>query len=310
MSTLPAMNIDKLLLKEAKGANSKDKLVFFCIKNVYLGIAVVCKMVLGKKRRDRLYSQRRISFIGFLYKSIELLRLDNSFLLVFNMPRYDYKFYSLVTRKIPNFLIPDMYASMTIHEEDVRKYFNPQKGDVVVDIGAAFGLYTIPSSRQVGQSGKVVAIEAHPTNYEMLNRNVKLNSLTNVTCLNYAVYSTKTKVKIYRNYTIISERATGEEKAEERFVEVNADTLDSILEQNKTPKELVNWVKIDVEGAELEVLKGATELLSTSKDIALLIEIHGKDNYQPVIDFLKSFNLTVIFRKDYDWGDTQVIARH
>ncbi len=41
----------------------------------------------------------------------------------------------------------------------------------------------------------------------------------------------------------------------------------------------MNWVKIDVEGAELEVLKGgATDLLSTGKDIALLIEIHGKGN--------------------------------
>lgn len=304
------MNIDKLLLTEATGANSKDKLVFFCIKKVYLGIAAVCKLVLGKNRRDRLYSQRRISFIGFLYKSIELLGLDNSFLLVFNMPRYEYKFYSLVTRKIANFLIPDMYASMTIHEEDVRKYFNPQKGDVVVDIGAAFGLYTIPSSRQVGQSGKVVAIEAHPTNYAMLNRNIKLNSLTNVTCLNYAVYSTKTKVKIYSNYTIISERVTGEEKTKGTYVEVNADTLDSILEQNKIPKERVNWVKIDVEGAELDVLKGATDVLTTSKDLALFIEIHGKDNYQQVIDFLNSYNLNVIFRKDYHWGDSQVIARH
>jgi hypothetical protein len=44
--------------------------------------------------------------------------------LVFNMPRYNYEFYSLVTRKIANFLIPE---SMTIHEEDVGSYFNPQK---------------------------------------------------------------------------------------------------------------------------------------------------------------------------------------
>jgi hypothetical protein len=61
--------------------------------------------------------------------------------------------------------------------------------------------------------------------------------------LNYAVYPTKTNVKIYGNFTIISERVTGEEKAKERFVEVHADMLDSILEQNKTPKERVNWVK-------------------------------------------------------------------
>ena len=39
----------------------------------------------------------------------------------------------------------------------------------------------------------------------------------------------------------------------------------------------MNWVKIDVEGAEFEVLKGANNLLSNSKDIALLIEVHGKN---------------------------------
>ena len=52
MSTPPAMNINKLLLKWAKGTNIKDKLVFFRIKNVYLAIAVVSKIVL---ERDGLY---------------------------------------------------------------------------------------------------------------------------------------------------------------------------------------------------------------------------------------------------------------
>ena len=50
-------------------------------------------------------------------------------------------------------------------------------------------------------------------------------------------------MKIYGNFTIIPERVTG--------------IPDSILEQNRTPKELGNWFRIDVEGAELEVLKGA-----------------------------------------------------
>ena len=197
MSTSSPLNIDNLLLNEAKGASVKDRLVFFCIKNIYRGLTVLSRIVVGKKKGDQPYNQRRISFMGFLYKSIEFLGLDDSFSLVFDVPEYDYKFYSLVTKKIPNFSIQDMYASMTIHEKDVRKRFNPKEGDVVIDVGAAFGLYTLPSSKQVGQSGKVIAIEAHPKNYEMLNRNVKLNNLTNVTCLNYAVYSTKTKVKIY-----------------------------------------------------------------------------------------------------------------
>jgi FkbM family methyltransferase len=303
------VSIDRLLLKEAKGATKRDKFVFFCIRNIYTGLRILIRIAVGKKKRDKLYFERGISFRGFLYKSIEFLKLDSSFLLVFDIPEYDYKFYSRVTRKLPNFLIPDMYASMTLHEEDIRKHFNPKKGDTVIDIGAAFGLYTITSSKRVGANGKVIAIEAHPDSFEMLNRNIKLNGLNNVTTLNYAVYSKETKVKIYSNYTIMSERIR-EEQVKEKFVEVNADTLDSILQQNGIRQEQINWIKIDVEGAEFEVLKGAHNTLSNSKDIALYIEIHGgQRNYQPIIEFLYSYNINVTFQKDYDRGDIHVIAR-
>jgi FkbM family methyltransferase len=301
------VSIDRLILKEAKGATKRDKLVFFALKNIYIGLKILSRIALGKKKRDKLYLKRGISFRGFLYKSIEFLKLDSSFLLVFNMPEYDYKFYSRVTRKIPNFLIQDMYVSMTSHEEVIRKYFNPKRGDIVIDIGAAFGLHTIASSKCVGANGKVIAIEAHPGNYEMLNRNIKLNGLTNVIPLNYAVYSSKAKVKIYSSYTIIAEMLQ-EEKVKEKFVEVNADTLDNILEQNAIRQEQINWIKIDVEGAELEVLKGAHNTLSNSKDIALYIEIHGQNNYQPVIELLNLHNINIIYQKNYD-GGSHVIAR-
>jgi FkbM family methyltransferase len=302
------VSIDRLLLKEVKVATKRDKLVFFWLKNIYLALGILSRIALGRKKRDNLYMERGISFRGFLYKSIEFLKLDSSFLLVFNIPEYNYKFYSRVTRKVPNFLIPDMYASMTIHEEDIRKHFNPKKGDTVIDIGAAFGLYTITSSKQVGPNGKVIAIEAHPDSFEMLNRNIKLNGLTNITTLNYAVYSRKTKVKIYGNYTIMSERIR-EKKVKEKFVEVNADTLDNMLQQNGIRQEQVNWIKIDVEGAEYEVLKGACNTLSNSKDIALYIEIHGQNNYQPIIELLNSHSINVTFQKNYDDGDLHLIAR-
>jgi FkbM family methyltransferase len=308
ISQLDPLSIDRLLLKEAKGATKRDRLVFFWLKNIYLALVILSKIPLGRKKRDNLYTERGISFRGFLYKSIEFLKLDSSFLLVFNIPEYDYKFYSRVTRKVPNFLIPDMYASMTVHEEDIRRHFNPKKGDTVIDIGAAFGLHTITSSKQVGPNGKVIAIEAHPDSFEMLNRNIKLNGLTNVTTLNYAVYSRKTKVKIYSNYTIMSERIQ-EEKDKEKFVEVDANTLDNMFHQNGIRQEQINWIKIDVEGAELEVLKGAHDTLSNSKDIAIYIEIHGQTNYQPIIELLNSHNINVTYEKNYHGGDLHVIAR-
>jgi FkbM family methyltransferase len=291
-------------LKEAKGARLFDKSVLLLLKIIYFGTRVLLRIVLGKKRRDRLYLERGITFIDFLYRSIELLGLDNSVLLEFSVPEYDYKFYSLISRKIDNFLIHDIYTSMSSHEEDIIERFTPNQGDIVVDIGAAFGFYTIIASKRVGTSGKVVAIEAQRDSFKMLNRNIKLNQLTNVVPLNYAVYSKETKVKLYNTYSIMPVSAG---KSMNKFVEVNANTLDNILQEEKIID--VNWIKIDVEGAELEVLKGAHNVLSKSNDISLLIEVHGRNNYRPLIELLDSYNFILEFEKSYDSGDKHLIVR-
>ena len=243
------------LLKETKGARLFDKFILNCLKFIYLGLRVFLRIVLGgKERRDRFYADRDINFRDFLYKSIEFLGLDNSLLLVFSVPKYNYRFCSLITRKIPNFLIEDMYVSMSSHEDYTIEHFSPREGDIFVDVGAAFGIYTILGSKRVGLRGKVVAIESQPNNFEMLTHNIKLNKLTNVIPLNYAVYSKETKLKLYSNYSVMPQRT--EEKNKEKFVEVNADTLDNLLQQNGISE--INWIKIDVEGAELEVLKELT----------------------------------------------------
>jgi hypothetical protein len=84
-----------------------------------------------------------------------------------------------------------------------------------------------------------------------------------------------------------------------KYAEVNANTLDNLLELNGINQ--VNWIKIDVEGAEFEVLKGATKTLS-HENISLLIEIHNVDDsrhYDNVIDFLKHNNYEVAFEESY-----------
>ena len=293
------------LLKEAKGARIFDKSILIFLRVIYLGSRVFLRIILGKEKRNRIYAEREINFKDFLYRSIESLGLDKYVLLEFNVPKYDYKFYSLITRKIENFLIEDMYNSMSAHEDDIIEHFSPKQGDIVVDIGAAFGFYTIISSKRVGTNGKVLAIEAHPSNFEMLNRNIKLNQLTNVIPLNYAVYSKETKLKLYNNYSIMHERI-GERTT--KFVEANANTLDYILQQQQQVIH-VNWIKIDVEGAELEVLKGAQNVLSKSKDIALLIEVHGPDNYIPIIEFLNLYSFKIEFEKTYASGDKHIILQ-
>ena len=183
------------LLKETKGATLFDKFILNSLKVIYLGLRFLLRILLGKKRRDRLYAEKEINFRDFLYNSIELLGLHNSLLIVFNIAKYNIKFYSRITRKVENFLIHDVYTSMSAHENDIVEHFSPKEGDIVVDVGAAFGFYTILASKRVGSRGKVIAIEAQHDSFEMLNRNIKLNRLTNVITLNCAVHSKETKVK-------------------------------------------------------------------------------------------------------------------
>jgi FkbM family methyltransferase len=208
---------------------------------------------------------------------------------------------------------------MTIREDDLLERFNPKEGEVVVDVGAHIGRYTLISSKRVGPKGKVIAIEAHPSVLKMLNKNIKLNHLTNVTALNYAVYSKETKIKLYDHRkqvdaTIYNTVMTGRVRDQDVFVEVNANTLDSILQQNGINAEDVNWVKIDVEGAELEVLKGANNVLSKSKNITMLVEIHNVDGksknfYTTIMDLLGQHNFKIEFEKSYDSGEKHVILR-
>src|SRR5215203_5029528 len=296
------------LLKEPVGVIPiLDKWVLFFLKIIYLGIRFSMKIALGKKRRDSLYIKRGIYFndslgpsfyfMSFLYKVIKFLGLGNPVSLKISVPKYNYKVLCPIKK--------EEIIHMTIREDHIIEHFTPRQGDVVVDIGAHMGRYTIIAAKRVGTKGKVMAIEANPSNFEMLNRNIKLNQLTNIISLNNAVYSKETKIKLYLPgeelgdtiyNTIISDRA----KNEDKFVEVNANTLDYLL-QSKGIKQ-VNWIKIDVEGAEFEVLKGAHNLLLNSRNIVLLMEVHGSPNdYRLKLEeFIRSYNLKIEFEKIYE----------
>jgi FkbM family methyltransferase len=278
------------------GVNAIDNIILFFLKVTYLWRRVLLRLILGKKRRDRLYIEQGLDFGDFLYKAVKFFR-PKSKLLKFKVPKYNYEFYCRINK--------DDFIVMTRHEDVIIEYFRPKEGDIVIDIGAHIGRYTIIASKRVGANGKVVAIEANPSNFEMLNRNIKVNQLTNIISLNNAVYSKETKLKLYlpgeelghTTYnTVMSDRA----KNEDKFVEVSANTLDYLLQLKEITD--VNWIKIDVEGAEFEVLKGAHNLLLNSRNIVLLMEVHGSPNdYRLKLEeFIRSYNLKIEFEKIYE----------
>ncbi len=297
-------------LKEVKGARVFDKFVLGLLKAIYRGTRFSLRLILGRKRTDRIYQQRNINFKDFLYSSTRIMRVSKKLLLEIHVPNHDYRIHCPLNKE--DFIV------MTKHEEEIIGIFRPKEGDIVVDIGAHMGRYTIPSAKSVGVSGKVIAVEAHPYNFGILQHNLKLNKLTNVSALNSAVYSKKANLKLYLpdedlGYTMHHSLMTNylstkyNNEIERKFVEVEADTLDNLLKSSGITT--VNWIKIDVEGAEYEVLKGAGEILSTNKPISILVEVHGKETYGPTIELLRSNNFNIEFERTYDNGEKHVLAR-
>jgi FkbM family methyltransferase len=303
-----------------------DKVIVLLIKITYLlsylTLRLSLRIALGRKRRDKVFAEKGLAFnyefdaivsfymVKSLYSIIKFLKLANPCLIKLNVPKYGYKAYCPINR--------NEFINMTIREDEIIEHFTPKRGDIVVDIGAHIGHYTIIASKRVGANGKVVAIEASPSNFEILNRNIKLNQLANIINLNHVVYSKETKLKLYLPgeesghtiyNTVISDRARNEDK----FVEVNANTLDYLLQSKGIKQEQINWIKIDVEGAEFEVLKGAANILSNSKDIAILIEIHNlRDStnlYRPIVEFLNLYNFKIEFEKSHHGGEKHIIVR-
>jgi FkbM family methyltransferase len=293
-----------------------DKCMLPILKVGYLSIRILLRLGLGKRRRDRTKFYRRL-YVGdntipsyhvvkFFYKSMKFLKPGNPRLLKVYAKEHDYKYYCRLEDFNPD------------READIVKLFSPKEGDIVVDVGAHIGKYTIIASKMVGSKGKVIAIEAHPVNYDILKQNIALNKLSNVIALNYAVHSRKATVKLYEpgqeeGFTIYNTIMTDRTRLNsQKYIEVKANTLDSLLLENGIKE--VNWIKIDVEGAEFEVLKGATNKLLSSKDISLLIEIHNlgvnnKTFYEPIIQLLESKNYMLLFEKTYESGERHIIMK-
>ena len=288
-----------------------DAVTLPIFKLSYIALRLFFKLLLGRRRRNKILFLRKFWFdnsspsyllmVGlnrFLHRNND----DGIHLLKIQVPRHHYQYFCRIGK---GDFLPG-------HETFILTKFTPREGDIVIDIGAHIGRYTITGSKQVGITGKVVAIEADPDNFELLKRNIALNNLTNVLPLNYAVFSTRTRIKLYEQSASAKYNSVMLTRAAKtkNYVEVNADTLDSILKQNRINQ--VNWIKIDVEGAEFEVLKGSSETLSGG-NISILLEIHNiedPNHYHNVVNFLKHLNYEMTFEQRYDEsGEGHIIFR-
>jgi len=161
------------------------------------------------------------------------------------------------------------------YEEETTRLFQSlvKPGMVFVDVGAHLGYYTLLAARQVGPAGKVYAFEPDPDNHAVLLRNIELNAYDNVVAARKAVSNQVGTATLYLTALDSGRHSMYQHGLPERgSVAVETTTMDFYLGSEGCPR--VDLVKIDVEGAEVSVLEGMTQLLEKSDDLKLIIEFN------------------------------------
>jgi FkbM family methyltransferase len=156
----------------------------------------------------------------------------------------------------------DTPVSDTYDELDYAKDVMVRPGDVIIEFGAHHGYKTCYIAKLIGEKGKIVSVEPSPFNTDVIKQNVKLNHLKNVEVVTKAggeVAGQKARFSYSSNSSIQEGSPIG-------TFETEITTIDSYAHLKPT------MLKIDVEGYEIEVLKGAQKVLKTRPK--LMLEIH------------------------------------
>lgn len=263
---------------------------FFLIyaKYRYIGYRLFLRLKMGKKKRN------------------EYLQKNGGKSLIDFLPERPYSINGI--KAIPRRFTNDFYMLFTPREEVLSPHLILYENETFVDVGANVGSYSLKIANDYKDKGvNVIAIEAHPENYKALCKNIKLNSFRCVKTINKAVSDNKGIVTMYEylgsgyrarfeTYTIsniIDRKASNGNSS----LQVQSDTLDNILQGLK-----VDLMKMDIEGAEVLALKGATNTLKQLRKI--IVEIH-EYNFEKVKQILESYNFKLeLIGKE--WGEKKV----
>ena len=174
-----------------------------------------------------------------------------------------------------------------------------KSGAVVIDIGAFLGWYSIIAARIVGSLGKVYAFEPNPKQVERLKESLFLNQAQQVHIVEAAASDKNGSALFYdaeSGSSLIKNEAEGHIGYKIKGFKVKTMTLDTFVKQRGIRK--VDFIKIDAEGADYLVLKGAAALLQKQTAPDLMVEVIDKEliragaSSSEVIEYLKGFGYT------------------
>jgi FkbM family methyltransferase len=169
----------------------------------------------------------------------------------------------------------------TRENEGYLQHYQLKTGDVVVNAGSYHGYFAIYAARKVGPSGRVICFEPEPNNRRLLLQNISLNSLSNITVIPAGLWSTDTRLPLISMGS--GSRLQPDTSWDKQTISVC--TLDTAL--TKLHASTVNLLTMDIEGAEIEALKGARLTLANNRDIHIAIASYHRVNGHPTAPYVE-----------------------
>ena len=150
-------------------------------------------------------------------------------------------------------------------------------GDVFYDLGANAGYFSLAAAKKVGNTGLAYAFEPMPKNLEYLEKHIAINGVKNVEIIPVAVADKEGAVRFTTGNNLSAntyKQDSTNYETDSGFIDVPTDTLDHLV-YGPQKLRVPNYIKIDVEGAELDVLNGARRLLQEQRP-QLLLSTHDR----------------------------------
>jgi len=200
------------------------------------------------------YLYDTVTNFEYLFNSVLPVTIGEKKIVDFSAPREH-----MLTKINTSFYFSSIIEGVEPLELYLFKY-RPKPGDIVFDCGAYCGVSTYLFSKMVGPSGKVFAFEPDHQNYEMLIKNIQNLNMKNVIPINKGIYSANTEISFYSEGGSSSAAVEYSNQSGRSFLsKINVVTLETAF--NELGLNRLDFVKMDIEGAEIEAISGSLTFL-------------------------------------------------
>lgn len=188
------------------------------------------------------------------------------------------------------------YTHTFVLQEYILDGYNPKDGETILDCGAANG-DTMLFFRNLYPKSKIFSFESEESNFKLAQENIKLNSLDNIVLSKTFLYSDTKK-----HYLDLDTYKIADDNYLENKRLIQTQSIDDYICENNVSD--IGLIKFDIEGGELEALKGAVKTIKSQKPLLYIPIYHLESDIYEIPTFLNNLGLPMSFR--IKWTERKV----